>query len=83
MLKALGACLRSVCRATDEPARYGGEELAVVVHGDLDATIALAERLREAIERSEVVSPEGDAAAAHGVGRRRRARAPASPTPPR
>ena len=60
VLKALGACLRSVCRATDEPARYGGEELAVVVHGDLDATTALAERLRDAIERIEVVTPEGD-----------------------
>jgi diguanylate cyclase (GGDEF)-like protein len=59
VLKALGACLRSVCRATDEPARYGGEELAVVVHGDLAATTALAERLREAIELSEVVTPEG------------------------
>ena len=59
VLKALGACLRSVCRTTDEPARYGGEELAVVVHGDLAATMALAERLRAAIAASEVVSPEG------------------------
>ncbi len=59
VLRALGACLRSVCRATDEPARYGGEELAVVVRGDLAATSALADRLRAAIERGEVVSPEG------------------------
>ena len=60
VLQALGGCLRSVCRATDEPARYGGEELAVVVAGDLAATMSLAERLRAAIERIEVVSPEGE-----------------------
>jgi len=63
VLRALGGCLREVCRATDEPARYGGEELAVVVEGDLDATAAAAERLRAAIERVAVVSPAGHALA--------------------
>jgi diguanylate cyclase (GGDEF)-like protein len=59
VLRQLGGCLRSVCRATDEPARYGGEELAVVVHDDLAATIALAERLRAAIAELGAVSPDG------------------------
>ena len=81
VLKALGACLRSVCRTTDEPARYGGEELAVVVHGDLAATMALAERLRAAIERARSSRPR-----ARRCGSPRRAAWPrwaaASPTPP-
>jgi diguanylate cyclase (GGDEF)-like protein len=59
VLRALGRCLREVCRATDEPARYGGEELAVVVHGDLEAATALAERLRAAIAELPLISPEG------------------------
>jgi len=59
-LRALGSCLRDVCRATDEPARYGGEELAVVVHGPLMAARVLAERLRGAIEQVEVVNPDGE-----------------------
>jgi diguanylate cyclase (GGDEF)-like protein len=59
VLRALGGRLRSICRAIDEPARYGGEELAVVVHGDVAAATALAERLRIAIADLEVVSPDG------------------------
>jgi diguanylate cyclase (GGDEF)-like protein len=61
VLRALGGCVRNVCRATDEPARYGGEELAVVVHGDLDATTALAERLRDAIAELAFAGPDGEA----------------------
>jgi diguanylate cyclase (GGDEF)-like protein len=60
VLRALGGCLRGVCRATDEPARYGGEELAVVVDGDLAETLAVAERVRAAIALVQVVSPAGE-----------------------
>jgi diguanylate cyclase (GGDEF)-like protein len=59
VLRALGRCLREVCRATDEPARYGGEELAVVVHGDLEAATLLAVRLGAAIAALPLISPEG------------------------
>jgi diguanylate cyclase (GGDEF)-like protein len=60
VLRALGRCLREVCRATDEPARYGGEELAIIVHGDLEAAAALAERLRTAIAELPLVGPDAE-----------------------
>jgi diguanylate cyclase (GGDEF)-like protein len=43
--------LRESSREIDEPARYGGEELAVVLPGtDLLGAYNLAERVREGIE---------------------------------
>jgi diguanylate cyclase (GGDEF)-like protein len=61
VLRAVGRCLRAHCRGSDEPARYGGEELAVVLV-DADATRAatLAERLRQAVETLRIQGPDGE-----------------------
>ena len=51
VLKEVARILRESCREIDEPARYGGEELAVVLPGtDLEGAYNLAERVREGIE---------------------------------
>ena len=60
VLRAIGAVLRKRCRATDTPARYGGEELAVIMPGAGAAgACASAEALREAIGALEVAGPNG------------------------
>ncbi|MGI9081799.1 MAG: diguanylate cyclase [Thermoleophilaceae bacterium] len=47
--------LRELTRDIDEPARYGGEELAVVLpQTDVEGAALLAERMREAIDRLRV-----------------------------
>ena len=69
------AACAAVCRATDEPARYGGEELAVVVHGDLEATHG-ARRAAARRDRARARSSRPRARrSADGVVRRRGARA--------
>jgi diguanylate cyclase (GGDEF)-like protein len=51
VLKEVARILRESSREIDEPARYGGEELAVVLPGtDLTGAHNLAERVREGIE---------------------------------
>ncbi|MBO9534396.1 MAG: GGDEF domain-containing protein [Solirubrobacteraceae bacterium] len=61
VLRSVATTLRDTCRATDEPARYGGEELAVVVSdADMHECARLAERMRRAIEDSEVVGNSGE-----------------------
>jgi diguanylate cyclase (GGDEF)-like protein len=51
VLREVARILRASSREIDEPARYGGEELAVVLPGtDLDGAHQLAERVREGIE---------------------------------
>jgi diguanylate cyclase (GGDEF)-like protein len=56
VLQAVGAAVRGVCRSTDEPARYGGEELAVVLPAtDLEGAYVLAEELRSAVARLQVL----------------------------
>jgi diguanylate cyclase (GGDEF)-like protein len=48
------------CRATDEPARYGGDELAVILaETDLDGAQTIAENLRQAVDATELVLPDG------------------------
>jgi diguanylate cyclase (GGDEF)-like protein len=50
VLRAVGAVLRDRSRATDEPARYGGEEMAVILPGtDATGAAIVAEGLRRAI----------------------------------
>jgi diguanylate cyclase (GGDEF)-like protein len=52
VLREIAKVLRDSSRDIDEPARYGGEELAVVLPGtDLEGAHNLAERVREGIEQ--------------------------------
>jgi diguanylate cyclase (GGDEF)-like protein len=51
VLREVAKILRASSREIDEPARYGGEELAVVLPGtDLEGARLLAERVREGVE---------------------------------
>jgi diguanylate cyclase (GGDEF)-like protein len=62
VLREVARVLRASSREIDEPARYGGEELAVVLPGtDLEGAYNLAERVRLGIERLElpVFRPDG------------------------
>ena len=60
VLQRVAEILRRFARVTDEPARYGGEELAVVLPGtDLDGAYTVAEAIRTAVERLEVELPDG------------------------
>jgi diguanylate cyclase (GGDEF)-like protein len=60
VLREIGRVLRESSREIDEPARYGGEELAVVLPGtDLEGAFLLAERMRRQIEVLEIGSVDG------------------------
>jgi len=51
VLKHVARALRETSRETDAPARYGGEEMALILpHTDLEGSYAIAERLRSSIE---------------------------------
>jgi diguanylate cyclase (GGDEF)-like protein len=61
VLRAVGRHLRASCRAADEPARYGGEELAVVLEDStLERATDLAERLRGGIGELELTGSQGE-----------------------
>ena len=60
VLRAVSDVLRGCCRTGDEAARYGGEELAIILHAtELPAALAVAERARSQIEALELVDTEG------------------------
>ena len=60
VLQEVGAIMRTIARVSDEPARYGGEELAVILPGtDLDGAYTVAEAIRAAVERLELPLPGG------------------------
>ncbi len=56
VLRHIADRLRTILAEDEVPCRVGGEEFAVLVpEGDLDATEALADRLRNEVEATEVV----------------------------
>jgi diguanylate cyclase (GGDEF)-like protein len=60
VLREVARVLRETSREVDHPARYGGEELAVVVPGtDLEGTFNFAERMRERIGELRVPRIDG------------------------
>ena len=60
VLAQVAGVLRAHSRDIDAPARYGGEEMVVVVPGtDSEGAARLAERMREAIERTQVAGVGG------------------------
>ncbi len=55
VLKHVARVLQETSRETDAPARYGGEEMALILpHTDLDGSHAIAERVRSSIEALRV-----------------------------
>ena len=60
VLSAVAGVLRDLSRDIDVPARYGGEELAVVLpQTDAEGAAHVAERIREAIEARQIPSLSG------------------------
>src|SRR5205823_7377832 len=60
VLIEVGRVLRDLSRDIDEPARYGGEEMAVILpQTDLHGAELLAERMRTAIEDLEIERLDG------------------------
>jgi diguanylate cyclase (GGDEF)-like protein len=60
VLREIAKLLRQYSREIDAPARYGGEELALVLpQTDLEGAYQLAERLREGIEQHEIPLLDG------------------------
>jgi diguanylate cyclase (GGDEF)-like protein len=61
VLREVARVLRQSARDVDEPARYGGEEMAVALpQTDLDGAYRFAERVRKRIEALELPLRDGD-----------------------
>jgi diguanylate cyclase (GGDEF)-like protein len=62
VLRSVASVLRENSRDADSPARYGGEELSLILpHTDLDGAYAIAERIRAAVEGLRVPGTDGGA----------------------
>jgi diguanylate cyclase (GGDEF)-like protein len=60
VLRHVARVLRDTSRDADSPARYGGEEMAVILrHTGLDGAYAISERLRRAIEALRIPRLDG------------------------
>ena len=60
VLEIVADTLADACRATDEPARYGGDELAVLLpETDLEGAQTIGEDIRRAIEAVQLTLPSG------------------------
>jgi diguanylate cyclase (GGDEF)-like protein len=63
VLRQLAQLLASSVRTVDLAGRYGGEEFLIVLpETDVDAAASLAEKLRQAVGRTEILLPDGDRA---------------------
>jgi diguanylate cyclase (GGDEF)-like protein len=61
VLREVARVLRQSSREIDEPARYGGEEMAVALpQTDLEGAYQFAERVRRRIEALEFALPDGE-----------------------
>src|SRR5690348_3565231 len=61
VLQEVARVLRQSSREIDEPARYGGEEMAVALpQTDLEGAYQFAERVRHAVEEIELPLPSGE-----------------------
>ena len=59
VLQAVASVLHDACRSTDLPARYGGEELALILpETDLEGGFTIAETVRREIEALAVPRPD-------------------------
>jgi diguanylate cyclase (GGDEF)-like protein len=62
VLERVADVIGDACRVTDEPARYGGDELAVILsETDLDGASTIAENLRRAVEGTDLSLPDRSA----------------------
>jgi diguanylate cyclase (GGDEF)-like protein len=59
LLAKVGAAIRHEQRDSDISARFGGEELVVLVPGSARQAMALAERIRQAVEELVVLPAQG------------------------
>ncbi len=60
VLREVARVLREQSREIDEPARYGGEEMAVALpQTDLEGAFVIAERVREAVEALAIARLDG------------------------
>jgi diguanylate cyclase (GGDEF)-like protein len=60
VLRRVAHVLRENSRDADSPARYGGEELSLILpHTDLEGAFAIAERIRVAVEALRVARTDG------------------------
>jgi diguanylate cyclase (GGDEF)-like protein len=61
VLREVARVLRQSSREIDEPARYGGEEMAVALpQTDLEGAYQFAERVRRSVEDLALPLPSGD-----------------------
>ncbi len=59
VLRGVSDQLNEVVRATDVAGRYGGEELFVVMQGDIDGAAKMSERWRQRVESTAYEIPGG------------------------
>jgi diguanylate cyclase (GGDEF)-like protein len=60
VLRQVARVVRENSRDADSPARYGGEELSLILpHTDLEGAYAIAERIRAAVEQLRVPRADG------------------------
>ncbi|RZU51719.1 diguanylate cyclase (GGDEF)-like protein [Krasilnikovia cinnamomea] len=56
VLREVAAILRAHCRAEDVPVRYAGDEFVVFLRGDAAAGREVAERIRAAVARTDILA---------------------------